>query len=94
MDRGFVLTLLQSNMETRENLIRMIQEFVGEGGYVAFEHGYKPTMAIYGVGYDYVDRRMFKGKDRKGYFQDMNTQALQNIVNELFNYYNYCHLYA
>lgn len=78
----------------RERLIKDIQEFIGEGGYVAFEHGYKPTLAIYGVAYDHVDRTMFSGKYRKGYFYEMNETQLTNIILELFRYMNYCQLYA
>ena len=75
----------------RERLIKDIQEFVGAGGYVAFEHGYKPTIAAYGVGYDHIDRQL---KPRKVYFEEMNEVQLTNIILELFRYMNYCHLYA
>ena len=81
-------------MTNKEQLIKDIQDFVGEGGYVAFEHGYNPTMAIYGVAYNYVDRTMASGKWRQGYFHEMSEEELTNIILELFRYMNYCQLYA
>lgn len=81
----------ESNM-TRDELIKEIQEFVGEGGYVAFEHGFRPNINSYGVGYDYMHLRMPMGEKR--YFKDMDEAQLQNLLFVLFRYLNYCQKYA
>lgn len=81
-------------MKTKEELIQIIQEFVGEGGYVAFEHGFKPGFNAYGVAYDHTDRRIPLNGERKAYFKDMNEAQLTMIALDLLRYLNYCHLYA
>lgn len=73
---------------TKEELIKNIQDFIGEGGYVPFEHGYRPHINSYGVGYDYMHLRIPQGK--KAYFKNMTVEQLQAIVNDLFAYLNYC----
>lgn len=81
-------------MRTKEELIQTIQEFVGEGGYVAFEHGFEPGFNAYGVAYDHTDRRIPLNGERKAYFKDMNEMQLTAIIIDLMRYMNYCHLYA
>ena len=82
-------------MRTKSDLIRIIQEFVGEGGYIPVtEHGFKPSIQIYGVAYDHVDRTMTSGKYRMGYFADMTAEELTEVILNLVDYENYCHLYA
>jgi hypothetical protein len=81
-------------MRTKEELIKTIKEFIGEDGYVAFEHGFRPGFNAYGVAYDHVDLRMaIKGK-RKSYFEDMTPQQLTMLLVDLVRYLNYCQLYA
>ena len=81
-------------MRTKEELIQTIQEFIGEGGYVAFEHGFEPGFNAVGVAYDHVDRRIpLDGKD-KSYFKDMNENQLTAITIDLLRYLNYCRLYV
>lgn len=81
-------------MRTKSDLIRIIQEFVGEDGYIPFEHGFKPGFNAYGVAYDHVDRRIPLDGKRKSYFADMTAQQLTAILIDLIDYDNYCHLYA
>ena len=81
-------------MRTKEELIQTIQEFVGEGGYVPFEHGFKPGFNAYGVAYDHVDLRIPLDGERKFYFKDMSEMQLTAIIVDLMRYMNYCHLYA
>lgn len=81
-------------MRTKEELIQTIQEFIGEDGYVAFEHGFEPGFNAVGVAYDHVDRRIqLDGKD-KSYFKDMNENQLTAITIDLVRYLNYCRLYV
>jgi len=82
------------NMRSKEELITTIQEFIGEGGYVAFEHGFTPGFNAYGVAYDHVDRRIPLGGERKSYFKDMTEMQLTAIIIDLMRYQNYCYLYA
>ena len=81
-------------MRTKEELIQTIQEFIGEGGYVAFEHGFEPGFNAVGVAYDHVDRRIPLDGQSKSYFKDMNEMQLTAIVVDLTRYLNYCRLYA
>lgn len=84
-------------METeKERLIRDIREFVGPNGYVAFEHGYRPTFNAAGVSDKQVDLRFAIGREhrRKIELEEMDEPMLIKIILELFRYYNYCHLYA
>ena len=81
-------------MKSKEELIKTIQEFIGEGGYVSFEHGFRPGFNAYGVAYDHVDLRIPIGGKRKDYFADMDEQQLTAIIVDLMRYLNYCHLYA
>lgn len=82
-------------MRTKSDLIRIIQEFVGEGGYIPVtEHGFKPSIQIYGVAYDHVDRRIAPGGKREAYFADMTAGQLTEVILNLVDYENYCHLYA
>ena len=81
-------------MRPKEELIQTIQEFIGEGGYVAFEHGFEPGFNAVGVAYDHVDRRIPLDGKNKSYFKDMNEMQLTAIVVDLTRYLNYCRLYA
>jgi hypothetical protein len=81
-------------MKTKEELIQIIQEFIGEGGYVAFEHGFEPGFNAVGVAYDHVDRRIPIDGQSKSYFKDMNESKLTMLALDLMRYENYCHLYA
>jgi hypothetical protein len=81
-------------MRTKEELIQTIQDFIGEGGYVAFEHGFEPGFNAVGVAYDHVDRRIPLDGQNKSYFKDMNEMQLTAIVIDLTRYLNYCRLYA
>lgn len=81
-------------MRTKEELIKIIQEFVGEDGYVAFEHGFEPGFNAVGVAYDHTDRRIPLKGERKAYFKDMTAQQLTMLVLDLVRYLNYCQLYA
>ena len=81
-------------MRTKEELIQAIQEFIGEDGYVAFEHGFEPGFNAVGVAYDHVDRRIPLDGQSKSYFKDMNEMQLTAIAIDLVRYMNYCHLYA
>ena len=81
-------------MRSKEELITAIQEFIGVGGYVAFEHGFTPGFNAYGVAYDHVDRRIPLDGERKSYFKDMTEMQLTAIIVDLMRYQNYCYLYA
>jgi hypothetical protein len=81
-------------MKTKEELIRTIQDFIGEGGYVSFEHGYEPGFNAVGVAYDHVDRRILFDGQSKSYFKDMNESQLTMLALDLLRYLNYCQLYA
>lgn len=81
-------------MRSKKELIQTIQEFVGEDGYIAFEHGFEPGFNAVGVAYDHVDRRVPLDGQKKSYFKDMTPQQLTMIVIDLMRYLNYCHLYA
>lgn len=81
-------------MKTKEELIQTIQEFIGEGGYVAFEHGYEPGFNAVGVAYDHVDRRIPLDGQSKSYFKDMTEAQLTMLSLDLVRYMNYCRLYA
>lgn len=81
-------------MFNKEILIRTIQDFVGEGGYVPFEHGFRPSFNAYGVAYDHIDRRIPLDGERKAYFKDMTENQLVAIIIDLMRYLNFCQLYA
>lgn len=77
-------------MRTKKELIKLIQDFIGEDGYVPFEHGYRPHINAYGVAYDHIDCRT----GGKHCFEDMDEAQLTNIALDLLGYLNYCHLEA
>ena len=81
-------------MRSKKELIRIIRDFIGEDGYVSFEHGFEPGFNAVGVGYGYVDLRIPIDGKRKSFFKDMTPQQLTMIVIDLMRYLNYCHLYA
>lgn len=84
-------------METeKERLVRDIREFIGPDGYVAFEHGYRPTFNVAGVSDKQVDLRFAIGREhrKKIELEEMEEAMLLKIILELFRYYNYCQLYA
>ena len=82
-------------MRTKEELIRTLQEYIGEDGYIPFEHGFKPGFNAYGVAYDHVDQKVVPANgERELYFKDMDEAQLTNVIIDLVRYQNYCHLYA
>lgn len=74
-------------MATKKELIKLINDFVGEGGYVPFEHGYRPHINAFGVGYGFIDHKL----DSKTSLEDLTVAELQTTVNDLMGYWNYCH---
>lgn len=81
-------------MRSKEELIQTIQEFIGEDGFVAFEHGFEPGFNAVGVAYDHVDRRIPLDGEKKSYFKDMTAEQLTMIVVDLVRYINHCNLRA
>ena len=80
----------------KERLIQDIKDFVGEGGNIPFEHGYKPSLNASEVTSEGIILRqpISPKKGRKMSFEEMDEKMLTNVILELFRYYNYCHLYA
>lgn len=76
----------------KERLITDIREFLGEGGVLYFEHGYKPTFNAYGLDENGIYCHFSKNPYKK--YEDMEPEQVANLVFEIFRYYNYCHLYA
>ena len=79
---------------SKEERIKIIQEFVGEGGYIAFEHGFRPNFNAYGIAYDHIDRRIPLDGERIHYFKDMTNEQLDVIALDLIRYMNYCRNHA
>ena len=79
----------------KEGLIQDIQEFIGKDGCIPMEHGFKPTMNASSFEFDGMTTRIpiEKGK-RKILYADMDEKQLMNVIRTLFQYLNYCHLYA
>lgn len=79
-----------------DKLRQDIREYVGDGGYIPFEHGYRPTMNIQAVEPDRIHLRFPIGRNRRRTIplSEMDGQMLMNVILELFRYQNYCHLYA
>lgn len=82
----------------KEILIQDIREFVGEGGLVAFEHGFKPSVNMYSVDGNGIHRTVPDGSGGKKHsfvpFEEMDENTIKEIIINLFRYLNYCHLYA
>ena len=83
----------RKNPARKESIIRDIREYVGKGGYVPFEHGYKPSVDMYAVDQKGIHRKAKKGCTFVP-FEEMDEDALKDIIIELFRYGTYCHLYA
>lgn len=70
--------------------LKEIKDFIGSGGYVAFEHGFKTTLKIngrrvYAVDEDYIF--YLGGKKR---LEELQETQLEEIYNELNRYLKYC----
>ena len=75
----------------KEQLIQDIRDFLGEGGVLYFEHGYKPRFNAYGLDCNGI----WNGTNHTyKKYEDMLPEQVANLVFEIFRYYNYCHIYA
>lgn len=92
------VVVVRKNPARKESLIRDIREFVGEGGLVAFEHGFKPSVNMYSVDENGIHRTVPDGSGGKKHsfvpFEEMDENTIKEIIINLFRYLNYCHLYA
>ena len=80
-----------------DRLRQDIRDFVGEDGYIPFEHGYNPAINAYAVDYEGIHLRAAQGtakRKRVLKYEDMDTKMLTAVILDLFRYLNYCHLYA
>lgn len=71
----------------KAQLIQDIRDFLGEGGVLYFEHGYKPNFNAYGLDCNGV---WHKTDHKYKKYEDMLPEQVANIVFEVFRYYNYC----
>ena len=80
----------------KERLLKDIREFVGVGGNVPFEHGFRPDFNASEVTDTEVVLRKPVGREhrRRIPLVELDADALLTIVLDLFRYQNYCHLYA
>lgn len=67
-----------------------IKDFVGPDGFVAFEHGFRPDYAAYGV--SDTDVRMHNGKAIP--IDELSDQQARTLLRDLLEYLNYCRFYA
>lgn len=83
-------------LSRKERLIKDIREFVGPGGYVPFEHGFRPSINAQAVDEDGIVlvRRLGRERRRRIEFSEIDETTLTNVILNLFRYSNYCHLYA
>lgn len=80
----------------KDTLIRAIREFVGPGGCIAFEHGFRPKLNAQMVTDKEVILRFAIGKDKKKKLplENMDIDMLKTIIIDIFMYQNHCHLNA
>ena len=84
------------SLTEKQRLIQDIRDFVGTGGYVPMEHGYRPSLNATAFDYDGMVLRLRIGRERRTRieYSEMNEADLMKVILELFRYYNYCQLYA
>ena len=93
--RGAENTPFPAPLSRKERLIKDIREFVGRGGYVPFEHGFRPSINAQAVDENGIVLACRLGRGRRRIeFAEMDETTLTNVVINLFRYVNYCHLYA
>ena len=72
------------------SVLKEIKDFIGNGGYVPFEHGFKTSLRInarrvYAVDQYYI---FYLGGKKK--LEELQEKQLEEIYNELNRYLKYC----
>lgn len=67
-----------------------IKDFVGEDGFVAFEHGFKPEFCMWGVS----DKEVCLNQYGRHAIDELSDKQARMVLRDLLEYLNYCKLYA
>lgn len=80
----------------KERLVRDIQDFIGKDGCVSLEHSYRPTLNVQSFDYNGMVLRFSIGRKKRTRieYSEMDEKMLNNVVVELFRYYNFCQHYC
>lgn len=80
----------------KQRLVTDIREFVGKGGYLPFEHGFRPSFNAYAIYDEKVYLRAPTGKRRMRTIplEELDERQLTILIVDVFRYMNHCHLRA